>query len=167
MAIMAIIAVATYGVFAALTRSYTSQNVAADVQQNLRVSLDHMLQDVRVAGLDPLQRANAGIVYADAFKLHFTADRNMDGDTLDSGEDITYEVLDGIITITDDQGVLNIQDRIVDFAFRYFDRDDVETTDADEIRSVEISMTVQAPAGRAAPILRTYNTRVRCRNLGI
>jgi hypothetical protein len=56
---------------------------------------------------------------------------------------------------------------VIDFALTCFDQDDVVTTDPDDVRSVEILMTVQAPAGRAAPVVRTYNTRVRCRNLGL
>jgi hypothetical protein len=56
---------------------------------------------------------------------------------------------------------------VTNMRFRYFDEDDVETTDLNEIRSVAITMTVAEPAGRDGTVARTYNTRVRCRNLGI
>jgi type IV pilus assembly protein PilW len=167
MAILAIVSSVAYGIFASLTRSYTSQNVTAEVQQNLRIGIEHMLRDVRLAGLDPLKRANAGIVYADQSTLHFTADKNMDGDVSDPGEDLIYEVVDGNFTITDDQGTLVLEDKVIDFSLTCFDRNGVETSNPDEIRSVEILLTVQAPAGHAAPVERTYNTRVRCRNLGL
>jgi hypothetical protein len=38
--------------------------------------------------------------------------------------------------------------------------------DTSQIRTVEISLIVEEPAGRGGPVQRTYTTRVRCRNAG-
>ena len=82
--IMSIVLVAIYGVSAAASRSSTKNEVAAEVMQNLRTSMDFMEQDIRMAGLDRFGLAGAGIVRQDtpipmpsATHLYFTADRNM------------------------------------------------------------------------------------------
>ena len=59
--IMSILLVAIYGVSAAASRSATKNEVAAEVMQNLRTSMDFMEQDIRMAGLDRFGLAGAGI----------------------------------------------------------------------------------------------------------
>ncbi|MGV7223826.1 MAG: PilW family protein [Nitrospinales bacterium] len=98
--IMSIVITAIYGVSASASRSSTKNEVAAEVMQNLRTSMDFMEQDIRMAGLDPVGLAGAGIVRQDApvpmpsaTHLYFTADRNMD-DTInnfDNSDGITEE----------------------------------------------------------------------------
>jgi prepilin-type N-terminal cleavage/methylation domain-containing protein len=95
--IMSIVIAAIYGVSAAASRSATKNEVAAEVMQNLRTSMDFMEQDIRMAGLDRFGLASAGIVRQDtpipmpsATHLYFTADRNMN-DTINN-----YDNSDGI-----------------------------------------------------------------------
>ena len=165
--IMFMVASAAYSVLSSLTRSYTGQNVAADTQQNLRVGIDFMIRDIRMAGLDPLRTGNSGVTAATPTVFSFTADRNMDGDPDDTGEQITFSYSGGKLQLTDGFGTETLNDRITDFRFTYLDADDVVTTDAEHIRTVTIDMTVRAPAGRHKPIERTSTARVRCRNLGL
>ena len=103
--IMSIVLVAIYGVSAAASRSSTKNEVAAEVMQNLRTSMDFMEQDIRMAGLDRFGLAGAGIVrlvapipMPSATHLYFTADRNMN-DTINN-----YDNSDGI---TEDGGDLD------------------------------------------------------------
>ena len=42
-----------------------------------------------------------------------------------------------------------------------------DATQLADIRTIEVKMTVQAPAGRDKKVERTYTTRFRCRNLGL
>ena len=49
----------------------------------------------------------------------------------------------------------------------YFDADGNTTATLTDIRSVGISLTAEAPAGRDGTVERTYTTRVRCRNLSL
>ena len=44
---------------------------------------------------------------------------------------------------------------------------EVAAADRSKIRAVDISMTVEMPAGRAGMVERTYATKIRCRNLSI
>jgi prepilin-type N-terminal cleavage/methylation domain-containing protein len=95
--ILSMVIAAIYSVSAAANRSATKNEVAAEVMENLRISMDFLEQDIRMAGLDRYGLAGAGIegmgVPAEmptATYLCFTADRNMD-DTIN-----TFDSSDGI-----------------------------------------------------------------------
>jgi prepilin-type N-terminal cleavage/methylation domain-containing protein len=193
MVVSSIIMAAIYSVYAGLTRSYTAQNVAADVQQAVRATIDFMTEDIMMAGLIDYREDYVNvpeISTAGSEIMTFTADRNMDGDTDDDFEDLTYR-LDGTeLKQTDNNSGIEetFIDNVVNFEFRYFRENAADTpTDNDlingydlinyhalgdplgaddrsDIRTVEISITVEEPAGRGSQIERTYTTRVRCRN---
>ncbi len=93
------------GFFIDFSRASTLQQASAGAQQSARAALDYLLQDLRLAGFDPLRRAGAGIeeIGASGRKLRFTADRcdlppgstgcpqpQPDGDLDDAGERVTY-----------------------------------------------------------------------------
>jgi prepilin-type N-terminal cleavage/methylation domain-containing protein len=95
--ILSMVITAIYSVSAAANRSATKNEVAAEVLENLRTSMDFLEQDIRMAGLDRFNLAGAGIetlgVPAEmptATDLCFTADRNMN-DTIDD-----FDLSDGI-----------------------------------------------------------------------
>ncbi len=167
LAIMSIFCGAVYRMFASINRSYTTQSVASGTQQRVRAALDFMVRDIRMAGLDPLRTAGAGIITATATTLRFTADKNLDGDVTDAAEDITYNVAGGSLQLTDDQGTETLTENVSNFAFTYFDQDGAITATVADIRLVAISMTLQDPAGRGQAVSRNYSTRVRCRNIGL
>jgi type IV pilus assembly protein PilW len=154
-----------YDVFATLNRSYTSENVKANLQQTGRIALEFMAQDIRLAGLDPLGTATAGIVEIAADHIHFTADLNYDGDTADPFEDITYQFTGDEIRQQNHLGAETLVDHVQAASFTGLDADNAPTGDPAEVRSVQISVTLERPAGPGRQISRTYTTRVRCRNL--
>ena len=47
--------------FALVNQSYTTQNVAANVQQVVRTGIDIMTQNIRMAGFNPLKLNDVGI----------------------------------------------------------------------------------------------------------
>jgi hypothetical protein len=59
------------------------------------------------------------------------------------------------------------EQNVSNLTFNYFDRNNNSTTDPSRIATVEISLTMQEPAGRGGTVSRTYSTRVRCRNIGL
>jgi type IV pilus assembly protein PilW len=59
------------------------------------------------------------------------------------------------------------ENNVSGLSFTYYDDTGAVTTAVDAIETVEISMTVQLPAGRGETVSRTYSTRVRCRNIGL
>jgi type IV pilus assembly protein PilW len=92
--------------FVNTSRSSTAQNAAAGAQQSARAGIEYITYELRMAGLDPLQTAGAGIeeISATGNKLRFTLDRcNLpigdpdgcttpvpDGDVNDMSERVTY-----------------------------------------------------------------------------
>lgn len=62
--------------FANMSRSTTTQNAAAAAQQTARAGIDFMAQELRMAGLDPLNNAGAGIeeISPAGTKIRFTSD---------------------------------------------------------------------------------------------
>ena len=160
-----ILLLAMVSLFASINRCYTTQNVAADVQQVTRVGIDIIAKHIRLAGLNPLQVANAGIVTAQPSQLHLTYDDNGDG-TIDSTEDITFLVQDNTLKRQTRNGSQPILDNVSNLSFTYFNAADETATTTNAIRTVGISLTVEEPAGRDKPLSRTYSTRVVGRNLG-
>jgi len=200
-----VIMVIMVGIFTTMAKSYTTQNVAADVQQVARGGVDLMIQEIRMAGFDPTGSAHAGIVNdfdkdsgfhedhdgnvaaTDATHFAFTVDADMDGridhcvsvDT-DSGctaeddnvenELIAYQINNGALEKYRGGGA-NWEDltqsNVSNLNFTYYDETGAITTSVNAIRTVEISMTVQLPAGRGGTVSRTYSTLVRCRNIGL
>ena len=79
--------------FTSLNRTYTSQNVAAGVQQVTRGGIDIMTRNIRMAGLNPLNLEPIGIVEATPQKIRFKMDLDGSG-AIEAGaairEDIAY-----------------------------------------------------------------------------
>jgi type IV pilus assembly protein PilW len=184
MAMACIVLAAIYSIHAALTKSYTTQNAAADAQEAMRAGVDLMTEDILMAGFDPMKAGLFGILAADPISIRFTSDRNMNG-VLDASnlEDIRYfwngtqliQELDGVNT-TDDVLV----DNVTGLTFTYFDgavapaqlvptfpATVLDAAQLAVLRTIKVSMTVQAPAGRDKKVTRTYTTQFRVRNLDL
>lgn len=191
MAMVGIVMAGIYTVFISTNRSYHTQDRVADAQQRVRVGIDFMIRDIRVAGLDPLGPAidpvdgnGAGIKQATATTLRLTADFDMNGviDNQDGAspvnqERITYDFSNNTLrrqlyentgNATGWQPLIN---DVSVLSFSYLDANDapitvpVSAVDLTNIRTVEIEMTVEGEDVRGEPFWRTLNTRVSCRNL--
>jgi type IV pilus assembly protein PilW len=180
-AMISLFMAAAMAVLVPLSRSYTTTDVASSVQQVVRMAVEVMANDIRLAGLDPMQQADAGIEEANATSIRFTSDRVPEGEEEANGEidDGGFEHLNYYFDASDNtlrlallspDGTVRQMQRLVEnvnnLRFRYFDQAGNETGDRDEIRSVQISMTVEEPAGMDGTVERSYSTRVLCRNLG-
>ena len=196
LAVSSIVMAAIFSVYAGLTRSYTTQNAFADVQQAVRASVDIMAEDIMMAGLRDRWETYGGnppvILTAGSQEMSFTSDRNMDGEIIGNFENIAYRLVGRQLQITDSIGTEVLIDNVINNflptpvpLFKYYSEipDDLATDkdlishygyadpmDADdeaereEISTVEISVTVEEPAGRDGMVQRTYTTLVRCRN---
>jgi len=173
-AIISIVFGTIYRSFDVFTRSYTTENVKAGVQQKTRIGIDLMARDIRLAGLDPLGSANAGFISSgtNTASIQFSADHNYDGDLDDPFENITYALNGNVLQQTSDLGSGSVADtlldNVTDLTFTYLDATDTlmaAPIQVDEIRTVLVSLTLQRPAGLGEPVSRTYTTRIRCRNL--
>lgn len=204
MAITGVIMGAVYTTFASQQKSYLAQTAISAMQQNLRSSMYNLKRDIRMAGYDPTGNADAGIVTqaADSIRISMdltdgTGTGDPDGDTGDSGEDVTY-ALDGdpdgdgihhLVRTVVGGGAVLAAENIDHLDFVYLDGDGVETATLSSIRSVQI--TVIARTGRPDPgytnneVFQNQNgdvvytapgdayrrqaltAEVKCRNLGL
>lgn len=183
-AMACIVLAAVYSLHAALTKSYTTQNVAADAQEAVRAGLDLMAEDIMMAGFDPTGTGLFGILSADPVSVHFTSDRNMNGVVDNSSlEEIRY-FWNGTQLIQELYGINTTDDVLVDnvtgLTFTYYDgaatpaqlvptfpATQLDAAQLAVLRTIKVSMTVQAPAGRDKPVERTYTTQFRIRNLDL
>lgn len=172
LAMASVLMVAMVSLFTSLGKSYTIQNVAADVQEATRGGVGLMTQNIRMAGVNPGGVSGIGIVSAAANSIQFTSDLNLNSDIDDTYEQISY-YLDGdrLMQQLFTGNPMPLVEKVTNLSFDYWDENDKAITDLvadrDKIRTVIISMTVQEPAGRGKPVKRTYTARVRCRNLGL
>ena len=185
LAIMSIISATIYGAFSLSSQSYTTQSVAADVQQSVRAAIEIMMQDIRAAGLDPIMSDNFGIELATVTKLRFTSDSidtgisDFNGVVDDANsERITYEFQANQLNQILYEGTVNENSQplisdVQNSTFTYFDVDGndlgspVPAAMLVNISTVEISMTVEEPAGRGDTVSRSLTKRVKCRNLDL
>jgi Tfp pilus assembly protein FimT len=161
---------AIVALFATLSRSYTTQNVAAEVQQVVRAGIDEMMMNIRMAGVNPLNIADVGVKddYSST-QIRFTSDINASGVIGDvDDEDIAYIFEENKLNRQVGGGnKIELVRNVSDFSFTYLKEDELPADSVSEIRTVLISMTVTEPAGRGQNVSRTYSARVRCRNLGL
>ena len=92
MAIVGLVLGAMYAVFTSSNRSYHTQDRVVDTQQGLRVGIDFLIRDIRLAGLDPEETGLFTIEDATTTLIQFTTDLNMDGDIdEDNRERVAYQ----------------------------------------------------------------------------
>jgi|AP12_2_1047962.scaffolds.fasta_scaffold01878_4 type IV pilus assembly protein PilW len=171
MGIMVIVVAAIISVFTSLNRMYTAQGVAAGVQQVARTGIDIMTRNIRMAGFNPLNISGIGIREATSNSIRFESDTDEDGTIATNGdEDIAYRLTNSQL-VQQKNGNGNrypLIDNVSALTFNYFDEDgETVIGDPAAIRSVEVSLTVEEPAGRDRVVRRTYSTRVICRNLSL
>jgi type IV pilus assembly protein PilW len=173
-----------------LSRSYTATDVTSSAQQVVRMAVEVIANDIRLAGLDPLRQLQgldsdglpeAGFQEATATSVRFTCDRVAEGEDEANGEiddsnfeNINYYYDAGAQSLNlrlyagaPVQSTQQLVNNITNLRFRYYDEEGNETADLEEIRAVQISMTVEEDAGREGTVERSYTTRVLCRNMGI
>ncbi len=185
LAMLSIVISAIYGVFASVNRTCVNNEVTAEVMQTMRISLEFLEQDIRMAGLDRFDSANAGIEFATATNLRITADRNMDGviNTANLVDGIQEADLERITYAYDaaskslkqclSEGTVDdwqiVAKNVDEFQFAYLDADHnplaLPIGDLSQIKTVQITLTMEQPAGIAGLVSRTLNKRILCRNL--
>jgi hypothetical protein len=191
LAISSIVLAAVYSVFNIANKNFTTQNAAANVQQNLRTAIGLMARDIRLAGLDPTDSDNFGIAFASQTTIRFTMD-SIDSSINDFNgivdeanfEEITYDfqnsqgqVVQTLYEGKPSENTAILIRNIEDLKFGYYDTENTNLIDTDlspprvpndkiaDIRTVEISVTHWEPAGRDKMVSRTLKRKVKCRNL--
>jgi len=182
LAIMSIAMTSIYSLYMSFIRTCTKEGAKIRVQQSVRSGLDMMVRDIRLAGLDPEGTGDFGMIAVTSQRIQFTADRDMDGelDDADATDGIDDPDMEHMAYEYDGTGKLKMYlykangnpemdeimaENVTDLTFTYFDSNDDTTSNLDEIRTVDIRMTIQKPSGQDGEISRTLVKRVKCRNL--
>ncbi len=130
-AISGIAMIGVYYAFDSQQRSYTTQQQVIEMQQNIRAAMYFMESEIKMAGgvgFDTLLlsrgAANAGITTAGSTAFQFTMDNDLDGNTTDDGENITYSVDANDQLIRTDGGTASVMAydiQAIGFAFAFDD----------------------------------------------
>lgn len=170
MAIFGVVAGAVYSVYHTQQKSYLAQQEIVAMQQQLRAAMQLMEREIRMAGYGLNDGAGSGIQAANSDSIRFAMDihdgsdndadgiidefdemGNGDGDTDDTGEDITYLRAD-----PDGDGVFDLfrrdasagADQLLSTGVDaldivYLDEAGSVTADLKKIRSVQVTMVVR------------------------
>jgi len=158
-----------YSTYYSQQKSYVAQEQVAAMQQNLRAAMFYMEREIRMAGCDPTDLADPGVITATATSVNFTEDLDGDG-TLSADEDITYSLNDsdgdGTVDHLDRNGQM-VAENIDALDFVYLDETGTVLDDDGSgnvvasiplIRSIQVSLLGRT--GRGDPGYtnnRTYN----------
>jgi len=100
--IFTVAAAGIYQIYIAFSSSYDLQDQMNEMNQNVRIAIDKMVGEVRMAGCNPLNTGTVGtdfgiITNSTSTRLHIKMDLSTtppDGDTTDVGEDIVFTIAD-------------------------------------------------------------------------
>jgi type IV pilus assembly protein PilW len=150
-------------------KSFLVQEQIAGAQQNLRAALYFIEREIRMAGCDPTQKADVGIVNPGPNTINFTLDitntagtGNPDGVSDGPNEDVTYSLGDGDGDGDNDlfRNAGLLAENIDALNFVYLNEAGNPTATISLIRSVQV--TIVAKTGREDPRYtdtRTYRNQ--------
>jgi len=190
MAIVGLVLGSIMLMFTNMSRTLTTQNASADLQQSMRAVVDFMAREIRMAGFTSQDDEKFGLTQAQSSSISFTVDWDDDGKVTDSyatnpkipheSDKIQYNWVpaeNSIRRVTasgspffSSQTLVGGTDdpiNITRLVFSYLDQNNNATSVINDIRTVVITLTAQAPAGADGFIERTFVSRIRCRNLGL
>lgn len=159
MAITGIVSAAIFTAFQSQQKSYLTQDNVVEMQQNLRAAMDIMVREIRMAGYDPLQTANAGFVDnlpyhpsvvlpIDANNIAFTVDDNANGSIDDDDDELfAFKVNNNNELQTFRRGAVNwmtVTENIDVLNFVYLDENrNTPVANLEDIRSIQVTIVAK------------------------
>lgn len=179
-AIVSIMIMGIFTLYVGQEASYVHQQEILQLQQQMRVALNKIVKEIRMAGYDP-QQANEttpntfGIQTAAANSIYFTVDTDRDG-VVDPDERYRVRVDSSKVEYSDDNGTtwqsltwhsLVAPVEAVSLSFTYYDSDGTVTAVLQDIRVVRIALTERVKLSGAVSMYysKTLSSRVELRNL--
>ena len=141
-----VIMAAIYSLFISQHVAFSAQEQMTEMSQNLRVAMDQMSREIRLAGYKISTSTFNGIATAQPATIRILADLNQDGDTLDDNEDITYSYDASTQQIWRNASGLPIADHITGLSFIYTLADGTTSSNPASlanIRKVRISISAR------------------------
>ena len=74
------------------SRTYETQNLVTEAQQNIRAGMNALTRDIQMAGFDPDKIASAGFLQAGTDSLQVTMDLDRNGTIASGDENVTYAI---------------------------------------------------------------------------
>jgi type IV pilus assembly protein PilW len=155
--ILLVVALAVFSALAETQRSASYQTEVQAVLDNTRLALDSVIRQLRQAGNDPRHTGFDGITVASSTEVRVRSDLtgsaaatgdpdkgDPDGDTSDSGEDITirYNASGQSLEFVPASGTAQaIADHISAFSMQYFDAAGAATATGSDVRRIAILIT--------------------------
>jgi type IV pilus assembly protein PilW len=149
-----VILAAIYSLFISQHVAFSAQEQMTEMNQNLRVSMDQMSREIRLAGYRNYASTFNGIATAQPTTIRILADLNQDGDTLDENEDITYSYDASTMQIWRNSSGLPIADHITSLSFTYTLADGTTTSNPASVANIR-KVTISITARTAKPDQRT------------
>jgi len=155
MGIGLIVIFALYNLFTFQNKSFNTQDLIVEMQQNTRAAMDMMVTEIRMAGYDPRSSTSTGITSAAANSITFAQDLNGDGDVSDSNENIIYTYDSGNVRINRNTGggAQPFAENIEALNFSYYDAVGAVTVTPANIRKIKVEIRA-----RTARIDPNYST---------
>jgi type IV pilus assembly protein PilW len=151
MVISSIIMAGIYAIYNAQTTARRNQKAVVDMMQNLRAGIYFMEREIRVAGFDPMQTANAGITIAGASDIQFTLDNDEDGNintSAGANERIRYTLVGNTLQRQNGNGAFDTLANNIDaLQFYYFNGAGAQTANLSAITTVQIAMVARGQSG--------------------
>ena len=151
MVISTMVMAGIYAIYDAQTTARRNQMIVVDMMQNLRAGIYFMEREIRVAGFDPMQTADAGITIANASDIQFTLDDDEDGiidPTAGADEQIMYRLNGTTLQRQNGSGGFDELAYNIDaLRFYYFTANGTQTTNVDAIATVQIAMVARGQSG--------------------
>ena len=143
-------------------RAYTVGAARAESQQSARIAVERLAGEIRTAGLGPRPATFSAIAVAEPSQIVLHHDLDGNGVIAGSGETITWRLVGATLRRG---GAQPIVDGVRRFTLEYLDATGNIVADADEVRSVVITLVTGAAWDLAdRSIVTTLSTRVRLRN---
>jgi type IV pilus assembly protein PilW len=180
MTIAGIVSIAMYAMFEAQVRGQVSQDVSLEMTQGLRSAFELMETDIRMAGCDPTQGADAQILVANENEIRFTMDtgggvNNEPNGSIEANEDIAYRVNTAGNLGREVGGVGGAQPLVLNcdvLNFVYMDEQGnilatpvAAQNQRDRIRVVQVSAVVRSGDTANPGFLRAYTDNTSYENL--
>ena len=162
--------------FGSSVRSSTLARTRLELLENARSTLSYMSRFIRLAGIQPVDDA---IETMDEHEIKFQAD--VDDDEVTDRFSFVFDPEAQSIIVTrwiknagggfDPVGEPQVvMDNVTDLEFHYYTAENVETSDPDQLTSVEIEITLQPPTNISTVVREMageykQSTRVYCPNL--
>lgn len=177
MAMVGILSAAMYMTFETQVRGQVSQDVSLQMTQSLRAAMEIMASDIRMAGCDPTEAANAQIVTAEDDNLILSMDigggpqGQPDGDINDANEIVRYTINGngnlgralGMAGPLEPLHSIDLACDVLDFV--YLDIDGNPTLVPNKINAIQVSMVVRSADAVNPGFLRGYTDSTSYVNL--